>query len=58
MVSSDLDAAKRFYTAALKKPPYFDQPFYVGFDIDGYELGPPAAGGRRGARAPPVPPPR
>lgn len=35
----DLDAAKRFYTAALKKPPYFDQPFYVGFDIDGYELG-------------------
>lgn len=42
----DLDAAKRFYTAALKKPPYFDQPFYVGFDIDGFELGlRPAEGG-------------
>lgn len=35
----DLDAAKRFYAAALNKPPYFDQPFYVGFDVDGYELG-------------------
>ncbi len=36
---ADLDAAKRFYTAALQKPPYFDEPFYVGFDLDGYELG-------------------
>lgn len=35
----DLDAAKRFYASALGKPPYFDQPFYVGFEIDGYELG-------------------
>ncbi|MFO0713471.1 MAG: SRPBCC domain-containing protein [Sandaracinus sp.] len=35
----DLDAAKRFYTEALGVSPYFDQPFYVGFDVDGYELG-------------------
>lgn len=36
---ADLAAAKRFYTAALLKEPYFDQPFYVGYDLDGYELG-------------------
>lgn len=35
----DLEAAKRFYAGALGKAPYFDQPFYVGFDLDGYELG-------------------
>ncbi len=35
----DLDAAKNFYATALGKAPYFDQPFYVGFDIDGFELG-------------------
>ena len=35
----DLDAAKRFYAWFLGKDPYFDQPFYVGFDADGYELG-------------------
>ncbi len=23
----------------LGKPPYFDQPFYVGFNVGGYELG-------------------
>lgn len=36
---ADLDAAKRFYADFLGKGPYFDQPFYVGFDVDGYELG-------------------
>ncbi len=35
----DLAAAKRFYAAVLGKEPYFDEPFYVGFDVDGYELG-------------------
>ena len=35
----DIDAAKRWYTAAFGVPPYFDQPFYVGFAIGGYELG-------------------
>jgi predicted enzyme related to lactoylglutathione lyase len=35
----DLERAKRFYQSAFGKPPYFDQPFYVGFDIDGQELG-------------------
>jgi uncharacterized protein YndB with AHSA1/START domain/predicted enzyme related to lactoylglutathione lyase len=35
----DLAAAKAFYTGALGTPPYFDEPFYVGFDVAGYELG-------------------
>lgn len=35
----DLDRAKAWYTQALGKEPYFDQPFYVGFDVGGYELG-------------------
>lgn len=36
---SDLDRAKRWYAQAFGKAPYFDQPFYVGFEIGGYELG-------------------
>ena len=35
----DLEAAKRWYQEILGKAPYFDQPFYVGFDVGGYELG-------------------
>ncbi len=42
----DLDAAKAWYTDLLGQRPYFDEPFYVGFNIDGYELGlMPAEGG-------------
>ena len=36
---SDLAAAKAWYTAAFGVAPYFDQPFYVGFEIGGFELG-------------------
>ncbi len=36
---ADLALAKRFYTDVLGVAPYFDQPFYVGFDVAGYELG-------------------
>ena len=36
---ADLEAAKAWYTAILDKPPYFDEPFYVGFNVGGYELG-------------------
>ena len=35
----DLDKAKAWYAEAFKQQPYFDQPFYVGFNIGGYELG-------------------
>src|SRR5688572_27747241 len=45
---ADLAAAKTFYAAVVGKPPYFDEPFYVGFDVAGYELGlRPAEGDRR-----------
>ncbi len=36
---SDLDAAKQWYAKAFQTQPYFDEPFYVGFNIAGYELG-------------------
>lgn len=36
---TDLARAKAWYTQAFGVAPYFDQPFYVGFDIGGYELG-------------------
>lgn len=36
---SDLNKAKAWYTEAFRKAPYFDEPFYVGFNIAGYELG-------------------
>jgi predicted enzyme related to lactoylglutathione lyase len=36
---TDLDRAKAWYAKAFQQQPYFDQPFYVGFNIGGYELG-------------------
>lgn len=35
----DLDAAKKWYAKAFETEPYFDEPFHVGFEIAGYELG-------------------
>jgi predicted enzyme related to lactoylglutathione lyase len=35
----DLAKAKAWYTSAFGVAPYFDRPFYVGFEIGGYELG-------------------
>lgn len=35
----DMEAAKAWYTQAFGKAPYFDEPFYIGFNIGGYELG-------------------
>ena len=37
--AADLNAAKEWYARALGVQPYFDQPFYVGFNIAGYEFG-------------------
>jgi predicted enzyme related to lactoylglutathione lyase len=37
--AADLDQAKAWYSKALGIQPYFDQPFYVGFNVGGYELG-------------------
>lgn len=35
----DLAKAKEWYSQVLGKPPYFDEPFYVGFSVGGFELG-------------------
>ena len=35
----DLARAKAWYTEAFGTAPYFDEPFYVGFNIGGFELG-------------------
>ncbi len=35
----DIEQAKIFYTGFLGFGPYFDEPFYVGYDVSGYELG-------------------
>jgi catechol 2,3-dioxygenase-like lactoylglutathione lyase family enzyme len=36
---TDLAAAKAWWTDYLGFGPYFDEPFYVGFEVAGYELG-------------------
>jgi predicted enzyme related to lactoylglutathione lyase len=36
---SDLRDAKNWYTSVVGHVPYFDQPFYVGFNVGGFELG-------------------
>lgn len=36
---SDIDAAKTWYSSVLGFAPYFNQPFYVGYNVGGYELG-------------------
>ena len=49
----DLAKAKAWYTKTFEQAPYFDEPFYVGFQFGGFELGldpdvatqPPGAGG-------------
>jgi predicted enzyme related to lactoylglutathione lyase len=35
----DLAAAKEWYAEVLGFGPYFDESFYVGFDVGGFELG-------------------
>lgn len=37
--ATDLEQAKAWYTDVAGHGPYFDQPFYVGFNIGGFELG-------------------
>lgn len=35
----DIDKGKQWYSEVFGIQPYFDEPFYVGFDVAGYELG-------------------
>ena len=37
--TENLQKAKDWYTLITGLQPYFDEPFYVGFDINGFELG-------------------
>ncbi|CAN0588962.1 unnamed protein product, partial [Laminaria digitata] len=36
---ADLAKAKDWYGEVFQVTPYFDEPFYVGFNVAGYELG-------------------
>lgn len=49
----DLPKAKAWYELVFERKPYFDEPFYVGFDIGGFELGlvPDAPVGSGGVKA-------
>ena len=48
----DLAAGKAWYSKVLDLAPYFDEPFYVGFQVGGFELGliPDANPGQQGAQ--------
>lgn len=35
----DMESAKAWYSKVLDKQPHFDEPYYTGFDVGGYELG-------------------
>lgn len=49
----DLAAGKAWYSRVLDQEPYFDQPFYVGFEVGGFEIGlvPDAVPGEQGCLA-------
>ncbi len=36
---ADLPKAKAWYADVLERAPYFDEEFYVGFNVGGFELG-------------------
>jgi predicted enzyme related to lactoylglutathione lyase len=36
---SNIEEAKAWYSKVLATDPYFDESFYVGFNVAGYELG-------------------
>src|SRR5215217_4996622 len=49
----DLPKAKAWYELVFQRKPYFDEAFYVGFEIGGFELGlvPDLPAGRGGVKA-------
>jgi predicted enzyme related to lactoylglutathione lyase len=50
---TQLAEATDWYKQVLERAPYFDQPFYVGFEVGGFELGliPDGVPGATGATA-------
>ena len=51
--AGDLARGKAFYNQVLGAEPYFDEPFYVGYTVGGFELGliPDGVPGPQGALA-------
>ena len=49
---SDLAAAKAVYAALLGRAPQTDGPFYVGFEVEGQQIGLVPGGGARGMTSP------
>jgi len=47
----DVAKARDWYAAVLGCEPYFDEPFYMGFNVGGYELGLHPGGGEAAAKA-------
>ena len=50
---TDIADATAWYRRVLERNPYFEEPFYVGFDVGGFELGliPDGVPGAAGATA-------
>jgi predicted enzyme related to lactoylglutathione lyase len=48
----DLDAAKAIHTVLLDTEPHTDQPYYVGFNVGGVEIGLDPQGHQKGLTAP------
>ena len=36
---SDMNEAKKWYSRAFKCEPYFEESYYIGYNVGGYELG-------------------
>src|SRR3954462_8632448 len=49
---SDLEAAKAVYTALLGTAPQTDSPYYVGFDVEGQQIGLVPGGAAQGLTSP------
>ncbi len=45
---SDLEAAKKVFTALLGVQPHTDEPYYVGYNVDGQEIALDPSGHRKG----------
>ncbi|MDB5916327.1 MAG: glyoxalase/bleomycin resistance/extradiol dioxygenase family protein [Massilia sp.] len=50
---ADIADATAWYTSVLERAPYFSEPYYVGFEVGGFELGlvPDGVPGAAGATA-------
>jgi predicted enzyme related to lactoylglutathione lyase len=49
---SDLEAAKKVYTALLGVPPQADSSYYVGYEVEGQQIGLVPGGGPQGMTSP------